>query len=620
MYDAGNHCFGLSTLEFVMPVQTIPELFLAAVHSHPRPDLFSYRDASGKFVDVSSQEALQKVRSLRFGLQSLGVKPGDKVAILSENRVEWALSDLATLCAGGISVPIYSTLLPDAIEYILGDCEPVVVFVSSEEQAAKIHQIRDRLPFIKDVVTFEEVSLPNFMSFDQLLRIGHNLAETNPPTPSEECVAVDKDSPCSIIYTSGTTGNPKGVVLSHWNFVSNVQAIQDIFPVFPSDKALSFLPLSHVLERMAGYYTMINGGAGIVYAQRMDTVPVDIIDARPSVLISVPRLYEKIYAKAMATAVGAGGFKKNVFFWARDISMRCAELAEEGKEPSGWLAVQRAVADMMVFKKLRAKLGGNIRFMVSGGAPLGAKINKFFFGCGLTIFEGYGLTETSPVLSCNYTGHLRFGSIGHILPGTEIRIAEDGEIMARGPQIMIGYYNNPEATREVLDDDGWFATGDIGHFDDDGYLYITDRKKDIIVTAGGKNIAPQPIENQFKADKLVAQMVVIGDRRQFLTGLIVPDFEVLEDWAATNGLDSPTTAELLVHPQVQALYQELLDKVNADLPGFNQVKKFTLLDREFTLEDGELTPTMKVKRFAINRKLEKVIDRMYPSAIPGEEN
>ena len=602
-----------------MSVQTLPELFLAAVQNHPRPDLFSFRDESGKYVDVSSEEALRRVSALRYGLKSLGVKPGDKVAILSENRIEWALSDLAGLCAGGVTVPIYSTLLSDTIEFILNDCQPAVILVSNEEQAAKIHQIRDRLPFLKDVVAFDDVALPGIMGFQQLLRIGQNLAEESPSTPGKDWATVDKNDPCSIIYTSGTTGNPKGVVLSHWNFVSNVQATQSIFPVFPTDKCLSFLPLSHVLERMAGYYTIINGGGGIAYAQRMDTVPVDIMEVKPTVLISVPRLYEKIYAKAMATAVGAGGMKKRIFFWAREVAMQCAKLEERGKHPKGWLAVQRTVATAMVFKKLRAKLGGNIRFMVSGGAPLGTKINQFFFGCGLTIFEGYGLTETSPVLSCNYTGHMRFGSIGHVLPGTEIKIAEDGEIMARGPQIMLGYFNNEAATREVLDEDGWLATGDLGNFDDEGFLYITGRKKDIIVTAGGKNIAPQPIENRFTADKLVTQMVVIGDRRQFLSSLIVPNFEVLDEWAATNGVNAPTTAELLAHPKVLALYQGLLDKVNADLPGFNQIKKFTLLNREFTLEEGELTPTMKVKRFAINRKYESVINRMYPAPVPGEE-
>ncbi len=602
-----------------MPVQTIPELFLASVHKLPRPDLFSYRDASGQYVDMSSNQALAKVRSLRHGLKSLGIKAGDRVAILAENRVEWALSDLAILCSGAVNVPVYSTLKPEAIEYILGDCEPVAIFVSTQEQAEKIHAIRSRLPFLKDIISYDKVSVPEVMHWEQLLRIGGNLVEQDPPAPNQDCVDVDKDSPCSIIYTSGTTGNPKGVVLSHWNFVSNVLAINDLVPLYPSDKALSFLPLSHVLERMAGYYTAIHCGAGIAYAERMDTVPVDILDARPTILISVPRLYEKIYAKVMATAVGSGGLKKNIFLWARSVAMRRAENAEQGLAPGAGLAFQSFWADLLVFKKLRARLGGNIRFMISGGAPLGVKINKFFHGAGLVIYEGYGLTETSPVLTCNNPQRIRFGSVGEIIPDTELKIAEDGEILARGPQIMLGYFNNEEATREVLSADGWLHTGDIGHLDNDGFLFITDRKKDIIVTAGGKNIAPQPIENRLCLDKLVTQAVVIGDRRQYLTVLMVPNFELLQDWAGQNGLQGKSVAELLTDDRVLRLYQEMLDKVNRELPGFNQVKKFTLLEREFTLEDGELTPTMKIKRFAINKKYAGVIGRMYPTDIPGEE-
>ena len=602
-----------------MSVQTIPDLFLAAVKNTPRPDCFSYRDESRKYVDISSQEVLRRVRALRFGLKSLGVKPGDKVAILSENRLEWALSDLGILCSVAISVPLYSTLLSDTIEYILKDCEPVVLFVSTEAQAAKIHSFRDRLPFLRDIISFERCGLPDILMFDKILQIGQNLVDDATTTPEEDCVVDDKDAPCSIIYTSGTTGNPKGVVLSHWNFVSNVQAIQALFPIKTTDKSLSFLPLSHVLERMAGYYTVLNGGGGIAFAERMDTVPVDILEVKPTLIISVPRLYEKIYSKATGLAVASGGLKKNIFFWAKDVGTRCARLAAEHKSPDGWLSFQNKLADILVFGKLRAKLGGNIRFMVSGGAPLSAKINEFFYGAGLTIYEGYGLTETSPVLSCNYGEQFRFGSIGKPLSDTEIRIAEDGEIMARGPQIMIGYFNSPQATAEVLDDQGWFSTGDIGHFDDDGFLFITDRKKDLIVTAGGKNIAPQPMENSFRADKFVSMIVVIGDRRQFLSALIVPDFETLEGWAESNGIQGDPT-EMIKSEKTLQLFAELVDRINLDFPGFSQVKKFALLEKEFTLESGELTPTMKVKRFAIARKYKETIDAMYPEAIPGEQD
>ncbi len=602
-----------------MSIQTIPELFLASVREHPRPDCFSYRDESGQYVDVSSDEALRRVKALRFGLRSFGLQPGDRVAILSENRIEWALSDLAAQCGGGVVVPIYPTLLDETVEYILKDCEPTVIFVSTQEQAQKIHNIRERLPFLKDVISYDRTSLPDIMTFDKLKQIGQNLVDDNPPAPRDECVTVDKDSPCSIIYTSGTTGNPKGVVLSHWNFVSNVLHIRDIIDFSAKDRCLSFLPLSHVLERMAGYYSMLAGGVGIAYAERMDTVPADVADVKPTIMVSVPRLYEKIYAKSASMAMAAGFPKKNIFFWARDVGIRVAELETAGETVGGMLAFQRAIADKLVFGKLRSKLGGRIRFMVSGGAPLNAKIAKFFYGAGMVVLEGYGLTETSPVLACNNIGAIRFGSVGKVLPGTEIEIAEDGEIMCRGPQVMIGYFNNESATQEVLSSDGWLATGDIGHIDEDGYVFITDRKKDIIVTAGGKNIAPQPIENAFATNKNITQMVVIGDKRQFLSSLIVPDFEVLRGFAEAGGINEISDEDLLKHPAVLGLYEDILEQMNRDLPGFSQIRKFSLLPREFSLDEGELTPTMKVKRFAINKKYDTVISAMYPAPLPGEE-
>jgi len=604
-----------------MAAQTLAQMFLEATEQFPREDCFSYRGSDGKYVHVSSVEARHRVRALRHGLKSLGVAPGDRVAILSENRLEWVLSDLGALCAGAVTVPIYPTLLPATIEYILADCQPVVVFVSTEEQAAKIHEIRDRLPSLRDVVAFERTMLPEIMPFDKLLQIGGNHAADLPEPPGGDYVPTDKDAPCSIIYTSGTTGDPKGVTLSHWNFVSNVLAIGQLFHFSTADKVLSFLPLSHVLERMAGYYTMVHNGVGIAFAERMETVPQDIIEVGPTIIISVPRLYEKIYGKTITTAKSGGFVKQNIFFWAREVGMRCARRRVEGKPVGAWLGFQHKVADTLVFSKLRAKLGGNIRFMVSGGAPLNARINQFFYGAGLYIMEGYGLTETSPVLTCNSDSGYRFGSVGKPIPDTEIRIADDGEILARGPQVMPGYYKNEAATTEMIDAEGWLATGDIGHIDEDGFVFITDRKKDVIVTAGGKNIAPQPIENQFRSNKYVSQIVVVGDRRQYLSALIVPDFETLRGFAGEQGIDqSLSDAELVEQPRVQELFNDLLIRSNHELPGFSQIKKCALLAREFTLEAGELTPTMKVKRFAIATKYRDVIASMYPAGLPGEED
>ncbi|MCP4574191.1 MAG: long-chain fatty acid--CoA ligase [bacterium] len=598
-------------------VQTLSDLFFTAMKTHARPDAFAGRMPDGSWQKVSSAEAVRRVRALRHGLRSLGVKPGDRVAILSENRVEWLLTDLACQCAGAISVPVYPTLLPDAISHILQDCAPVAVFVSSGEQAAKIHAVREAVPSAKDIVAFEATELPDVMSFERLLEIGQNLVDGLDDPATDDCVAVDADEPCSIIYTSGTTGKPKGVVLTHRNFVSNVLNIEDLFDIRSGDRCLSFLPLSHVLERMAGYYTMIHCGVGISFAERMDTVPRDIQDVQPHIIISVPRLYEKMYGKILGLAMAAGSPKRDLVFWARGIAVRVARRRVSGRPIPAGLAFKHRLANALVFRKVQAKLGGHIRFMVSGGAPLSVKINEFFNGAGLMICEGYGLTETSPVLTCNSLANMRFGSVGLPIPDTEIRIAADGEIMARGPQVMPGYYNRPDATADMIDGEGWLATGDIGHLDEDGYLFITDRKKDLIVTAGGKNIAPQPIENRFATNKYVTQTVVVGDRRQYLSALVVPDFETVGEFAAGKGATDLDPAALVANPEVQSLFQDLIEELNTELPGFSQIKKCSLLEKEFTQEAGELTPTMKVKRFAVARKYRDVIDAMYPTE-PGD--
>jgi len=598
-----------------MSIETLPDLFLTAIHDHPRPDCFSFRGEDGQYQDISSEEAHRQVRALRHGLKSLGVKRGDKVALLSENRYEWALTDLGILFCGAVSVPIYPTLLPDTIEYILKDCEPTVLFVSTAEQAEKIHGLRANLPFLQDVITFENVELPNVMPLNKLIQIGQNIVNDNPPEPSRDIVEVDKNDLASIIYTSGTTGDPKGVMLSHWNFVSNVLSTLEVVDLSPSDRCLSFLPLSHVLERMAGYYGMLYRGVGIAYAERMDTVPVDLQDVKPTVVISVPRLYEKIYARVLSTAMAGSGLKRSIFFWARDVGKKYGRKKRAGESIPAWLKVQYDLADRLVFKKLRARTGGRLRFFVSGGAPLADPINEFFYAAGLYVLEGYGLTETSPVLSCNTFENFKIGSIGKPIPRTEIRIAEDGEIMARGPQVMLGYYNNETATREVLSEDGWLATGDIGHFDEEDFLFITDRKKDVIVTAGGKNIAPQPIENTIKINKFVSQTVVIGDKRPYLSCLIVPNFETLEEYAKRKGIAFTDSSGLIKHPEIIAMFDRQLERINASLPGFNQVKKCALLDQEFTLEAGELTPTLKVKRWVIAKKYRQTLDSLYPESL-----
>jgi long-chain acyl-CoA synthetase len=597
-----------------MPASTIPGLFLAAVTEKPRPDCFSYKGPDGHYVDVSSAEALMKVRALRAGLLSLGIAPGDRIAILSENRLEWALTDLAALSLGAVDVPIYPTLLPDTIAYILKDCQPVALFVSTREQAEKIRTIRGRLPFLTHVYAYDDLDLPDVARMSDLERAGRDLLARNPAAAGDDAGPARAQDLCSIIYTSGTTGDPKGVMLSHGNFVSNVLASASLIDIGTRDRVLSFLPLSHVLERMAGFYIMMAVGTGIAYAGSVESVSDDMRLVCPTVMISVPRLYEKIYARVTAAAAAGGPVKRLIFDWARGVGQDWGRRVRAGEKVSPGLALRRRLADRLVFSKLRARTGGRLRFFVSGGAPLAPHINEFFYAAGMIILEGYGLTETSPVIAVNDFEHFRIGSVGQVIPGVEVRIAEDGEIDTRGPNVMLGYYNNPVATREVLTEDGWLHTGDIGHFDQDGYLYITDRKKDLIVTAGGKNVAPQPLENAFKKNKFISQVVVLGDHRPYLTCLIVPNFEELEAWAAMHKVAAPDRAALLREPAVLEKYQRGLDRTNRKFPGFGTVKKFALLEHELTLENDELTPTLKVKRRVIQKRYAAVIDGMYGEA------
>ncbi len=595
-----------------MPVGTIPELFAAAVRERPRADCFAYRGPGGRYVSVSSERARDDVEALRLALAELGVGPGARVGILSENRLEWALADLAVLACGAADVPIYPTLLPEAIAWILRDSEPLVVFVSDADQAAKIAAIREQVPSVRHVASFDDTGAPGVALLAGLLARGRALRAEGRATAAP---TVGSDDLASIIYTSGTTGHPKGVMLTHGNFVSNVLAAATIVPLGPDDRCLSFLPLSHVLERMAGFYLMLHGGVGIAYAQGVDTVPQDMLAVRPTLVVSVPRLYEKIYARILGTALAGPAIRKHIFFWAKRQGERRGRLLREGRPIHWWGRVKFRVADRLVFSKVRERTGGRLRVFVSGGAPLALEINEFFYAAGMLILEGYGLTESSPVLTVNTLDRLRLGSVGPPLPGTEVRIAPDGEILARGPQIMRGYHNDPEATRKVLDAEGWLHTGDIGHLDADGFLYITDRKKDLIVTAGGKNVAPQPIEGAFKHNRYVSQIVVIGDRRPYLGCLLVPNFENLVKYANRRKIAFTDLSGLVRHPEIVAMYDRQLARVNASLPGFEQVKRCVVLDHDFTLEEGELTPTMKVRRRVVSEKYRAQIDAMYAS--PG---
>jgi long-chain acyl-CoA synthetase len=590
---------------------TLNQLFFTAVEKYDKPDALQVK-SGGRYEPISHVQLFSRVRHAAVGLAELGIRHGDRVALLSENRPEWAIADYACLASGVTDVPIYPNETPEAAAYIIQNSGAVAVFVSNAMQAAKIAEIRSECPGLRHVIGFDDVRPPG---------VDHTLFELEARgasvlTPEREAefrraaLAVEPNHLATIIYTSGTTGKPKGVMLTHDNLYSNVKAGAAVIPFGGNDTCLSFLPLSHVFERMAGHYLMMDTGTSIAYAESIDTVPVNLTEVRPTLVLSVPRLYEKMYARVLENALAGSAVKKNIFFWARRVADRWASEKLAGREPRGLLALQYGIAQHLVFSKLKERTGGRLRYFVSGGAPLAPEINKFFYAAGLVILEGYGLTETSPVICVNSPEHFRIGTVGQPVPGVEVRIAADGEILTRGPHVMKGYFGLPDATAEAIDHEGWFATGDIGTLEDD-FLRITDRKKDIIVTAGGKNIAPQPIENEIKTNKYVSQVVMIGDKRKFPSVLIVPNWEQLEKWAKYKNLIWTDRAQLLAMPIVQAKMEKEIFAKTAHLARFEQPKKVGLLEHEFTVERGELTPTLKVKRRVVDRMYKAVIDELY---------
>jgi long-chain acyl-CoA synthetase len=590
---------------------TLTQLYFDALARYDKPDALRVK-VKGVYQPISSRTVEERVRRLALGLHELGIQPGDRVAIFSENRPEWAIADYACLTASLTDVPLYPNLPPEQAAYILRDAGAVAIFVSDAAQAAKIAEVRHELPALRQVITFApELHEGADLTIADVEARGAAVDDEDRRTRyREHALAVKPDDVATIIYTSGTTGEPKGVMLTHDNLFSNVMAAAIQIPFEGQDVALSFLPLSHIFERMAGHYLMFHVGASIAYAESIDTVPIDMQTVRPTIVLSVPRLYEKMYARVLENALSGGAIKKRIFFWARAVAERWADVKLSGETPRGLLALKYGLAQRLVFSKLQARTGARLRYFVSGGAPLAPEINKFFFAAGLVILEGYGLTETSPLITVNTPRWFRIGTVGRPAPGIEVTIAPDGEILTRGPHVMKGYYNKPEATRDAIDADGWFHTGDIGELRE-GFVAITDRKKDIIVTAGGKNIAPQPIENTIKTNKYVSQAVLIGDKRKFPAVLIVPNWEQLEKWARIKNLLWTQRSQLLEMPIVHAkMEKEVLGKLGG-LAKYETPKKVALLEHDFSIERGELTPTLKVKRRVIDKTYRDVIDRLY---------
>jgi len=593
-----------------IPRGTLVELFLSAVDRFGRHAAFRHFPGPGAELHTTSYEdAYDRVKALVAGLRELGLQRGDRAAILAENRTEWALADYACLCAGVSDVPIYSTLVASQVAYILEDSGSRLVFVSTREQMDKVHEAARKAGLDLTVVVFDPVdgAPSDVVSWTDLLERGRSqAAEVDDAAFRTAAREARPEDVATILYTSGTTGPPKGVMLTHDNLHSNVLASGRVLPMSEEDSTLSFLPLSHVLQRMVDYL-LFSRGCTIAYAHDIRTVAEDLRIVRPTIVVSVPRVYEKVYNGVM----DVGGFKGRLVQWAREVGTAWTEETLAGRRPTLVLRLVHALADRLVYRKIRDAVGGRLRYFVSGGAPLEPAINKFFYGVGLKILEGYGLTETSPVTNVNTLEHFRIGTVGPPVPGTEIRIAEDGEILVRGPQVMKGYYNLPEETEKVIDPEGWFHTGDIGEIDADGYLRITDRKKDLIVTAGGKNVAPQPIENRLKTNAFVEQVVMVGDRRNFVALLVVPAFEPLEAWARGAGVSFADRAGLLRDPRVQEkMEREVLAGVD-DLASYERPKKIALLEDEFTIENGTLTPTQKVKRRVVQDRFAGTIDDLY---------
>jgi len=593
-----------------MAYQSLAEMFIDVCQKYPDKTGMMYKD-KGEYKSITFSEIRDTTFKLAAGLNSLGVKKGDRVLILSENRKEWAFSDYANQLLGAITVPIYATLLPRHIEFIINNCEGKVIVLSGTHQLEKIQEIRDKLPHLEHLILIDGEAPEDVLGWDDVQKKGDEVLQQNPDLLKQTSAQVKRDDLASIIYTSGTTGVPKGVMLSHGNFLSNVEGAMEVIPVDHRDTFLSFLPLSHVFERMAGHFLAFHVGATIAYAESIETVAENLQEVHPTIMTSVPRFFEKVYARVMESLEEGSALKKKIFLWAIEVGRQALVYKQKGLPLKGMLKRKHNIANKLVYSKLRERVGGNIRMFISGGAPLSREINEFFNAAGLTLLEGYGLTETSPVISVNRLNNFKIGSVGLPLPNVEVKIADDGEILTKGPHVMKGYYKNEEETRETIDPDGWLHTGDIGYLDKDGFLYITDRKKNIIVTSGGKNVAPQAIENLLITSRYIEQSVVIGDKRKYCSALIVPNMENLKAFASEKGITYTDEDDLLQHSEIIALIRQEIDAVSTDLASYETIKKFRLIKTPFSIEAGDLTPTLKVKRNVVEQKYKELIDEMY---------
>ncbi len=619
----------------LVPFETLTELFLNLTKRYKGTDktAFARKPSQDKeYSTITWDEVSDDVHALTAYLIENNIQSGDRLALLSENRYEWVVVDLALQLVGAVNVSLYSSLPADQCRYILQNAETKLFFVSTGIQLKKALQVFDECPNLNQVVAFDQPKVDSYLEpgyvslFEKVMQSGRKQRKVHQKEIEQRSASVQAQDTATLIYTSGTTGAPKGAMLTHHNIVSNIKAAHQHLDIYETDRCLSFLPLCHSFERTAGYYAMIAGGAEIYYAEGIDTVAKNMIEAQPTIVLSVPRLFEKIYSMVTKSVEEGPAVKKAIFEWA----MKTGEKYSNGKR--GLVSLQKKVADRLVFDKLKERTGGKIRFFVSGGAALPAKIGQFFMSAGLNIIEGYGLTETSPIMSANKYGKEEIGTVGTIINGVTVGIqrlndskiicevsgesyptdvtSEEGEILCKGPNVMKGYWKDEEATDEMIDDKGWLHTGDVGHFEE-GKLKITDRIKHMIVNAGGKNIYPGPIEERFTTNKWIEQIMVVGERQPFMAALIVPDFDELELFASENEIEYNSMGQLIKHPEVQELYKNEVQSYAKEMASHEKIRDFRLLSNEFTVETGELTPTLKIKRRVVEDKYEDLIEDIF---------
>jgi long-chain acyl-CoA synthetase len=590
--------------------QTLADLFYFATEKHNRIDALNFKKDGG-WKSISSDELINRAEQIANGLATLDISRGDRVAILASNSPEWTITDAACQISGVVDVPIYTTLVPNSVNYILNDSGARVIFLETIEHYERFEEAIQQSESIEKIIIFEpfETKENDLMTLDQLIELGE-VDDTDFRKLSKD---IDPDDVATLIYTSGTTGEPKGVMLTHENIISNVIDACPTIDFSEKDVPLSVLPLSHVFER-SGMYLYIFHGMAVHYAESIEKVAENLQEVRPTVFVGVPRIFEKVYARAKLKAANTSPVKERIFDWAIEIAKEQAQLASDGEEIPASLAVKHKIADKIVYEKLRTFFGGRLRYCISGGAALSNDIYLIFTGADIAIMQGYGLTETSPVISTNVPAARRLGSVGKPIRNVAVRIAADGEIEVAGPNVMLGYYNKPDATRKTFTDDGWFKTGDIGELSDDGFLKITDRKKELFKTSGGKYIAPSPIEQMIKGSRFVNQVVLIGNSRKFASALIVPDFEQLSSHAKSMSWEIEAQSDYCSHENVLSLFEEEVEKYCTGLARFETVKKIALLEEELTVEGGELTPTLKIKRRIVDEKYKPIIDAIYEAA------